>query len=144
MNADAPAPNQASSGPGGEAVLPPPGTCGASEVLGRVGDKWSLQVIFSLGGGTRRFTDLKRGIDGISQRMLTVTLRGLERDGIVTRTMYPVMPPRVDYALTPMGRTLLDVAGHLIEWVHAHLEEIDTAQSAYDARQRADGSAFPA
>src|SRR5579863_2486469 len=91
--------------------LTPAAPCRASEVLGRVGDKWSLQVIFSLGDGARRFTDLKRGIDGISQRMLTVTLRGLERDGIVTRTMYPVMPPRVDYALTPMGRTLRDAAG---------------------------------
>src|SRR5579862_2293767 len=77
--------------------LPPPSSCQASEVLGRVGDKWSLQVIFSLGEGTKRFTDLKRGISGISQRMLTVTLRGLERDGIISRTMYPVMPPRVDY-----------------------------------------------
>ena len=76
-------------------------------------------MIFFLGEGTRRFTDLKRGIAGISQRMLTVTLRGLERDGIITRTMYPVMPPRVDYALTPMGRTLLHAAASLIGWVDA-------------------------
>jgi DNA-binding HxlR family transcriptional regulator len=131
--------------PGGEAVaLPPPGACQASEVLGRVGDKWSLQVIFSLGEDTRRFTDLKRGIDGISQRMLTVTLRGLERDGIVTRTMYPVMPPRVDYALTPMGRTLLDAASTLIGWVHAHLDEIEDARAAYDAREREGSGAFSA
>jgi DNA-binding HxlR family transcriptional regulator len=131
--------------PGGEATsMPPPGACRASEVLGRVGDKWSLQVIFSLGQGTRRFTDLKRGIDGISQRMLTVTLRGLERDGIVTRTMYPVMPPRVDYALTPMGRTLLDVACTLIGWVHDHLDEIDAARAGYDAREREGSSAFSA
>jgi DNA-binding HxlR family transcriptional regulator len=142
MNANPPA---APGGcPGGEAVLPPPGACRASEVLGRVGDKWSLQVIFSLGGGTRRFTDLKRGIDGISQRMLTVTLRGLERDGIVTRTMYPVVPPRVDYALTPMGRTLLDVACNLIGWVDDHLDEIDAARAAYDARDRAGSGAFSA
>src|ERR1700728_409675 len=105
-------------------TLPPPGACRASEVLGRVGDKWSLQVIFSLGEDTRRFTDLKRGIEGISQRMLTVTLRGLERDGIITRTIYPVIPPRVDYTLTPMGRTLLDAAGTLVCWAHAHLDEI--------------------
>jgi DNA-binding HxlR family transcriptional regulator len=117
--------------------LPPPSTCQASEVLGRVGDKWSLQVIFSLGEGTRRFTDLKRGIAGISQRMLTVTLRGLERDGIITRTMYPVMPPRVDYALTPMGHTR-------IGWVHAHVEEIEAARAAYDDRLQSDGEAFPA
>jgi DNA-binding HxlR family transcriptional regulator len=101
-------------------------------------------VIFCLGGGTRRFTDLKRGIEGISQRMLTVTLRGLERDGIVTRTMYPVMPPRVDYALTPMGDTLLDAAGTLIRWAHAHLHEIDAARDAYDVRARGGGHAFTA
>jgi DNA-binding HxlR family transcriptional regulator len=131
-------------GPDGEPLpLPPPGACRASEVLGRVGDKWSLQVIFSLGGGTRRFTDLKRGIDGISQRMLTVTLRGLERDGILTRTMYPVMPPRVDYALTPLGRTLLDAACTLISWVNAHLDEIETARAAYDARGPQGDSPFP-
>jgi DNA-binding HxlR family transcriptional regulator len=127
--------------PGG---LSPPGACRASEVLGRVGDKWSLQVIFSLGEGARRFTDLKRGISGISQRMLTVTLRGLERDGIVTRTMYPVMPPRVDYALTPMGRTLLNVACTLIGWVHEHLDEIEAARDAYDAREPQDSGAFNA
>ena len=114
----------------------PAGPCRASEVLGRVGDKWSLQVIFSLGDGARRFTDLKRGIDGISQRMLTVTLRGLERDGIVTRTIYPVIPPRVDYELTPMGRTLLDAAGTLVCWAHAHLDEIEAARIAYDAREQ--------
>jgi DNA-binding HxlR family transcriptional regulator len=118
--------------------------CRASEVLGRVGDKWSLQVIFCLGGGTRRFSDLKRAIEGISQRMLTVTLRGLERDGIVTRTMYPVMPPRVDYALTPMGDTLFDAAGILVRWAHAHLDEIEAARAAYDAREQAGGRAFSA
>ena len=109
-----------------------------------MGDKWSLQVIFCLGEGTRRFTDLKRGIDGISQRMLTVTLRGLERDGIVTRTMYPVMPPRVDYALTPMGYTLLDAVGPLICWAHAHLDEIEAARAAYDAREPHSGHPFTA
>jgi DNA-binding HxlR family transcriptional regulator len=122
----------------------PLGPCRASEVLGRVGDKWSLQVIFSLGEDTRRFTDLKRGIEGISQRMLTVTLRGLERDGIITRTIYPVIPPRVDYTLTPMGRTLLDAAGTLVCWAHAHLDEIDAARIAYDAREQQGGSASTA
>jgi len=121
--------------------IPPPGACRASEVLGRVGDKWSLQVIFTLGGGTRRFTDLKRGIEGISQRMLTVTLRGLERDGIITRTMHPVIPPRVDYELTAMGRTLLDAAGTMIRWAHAHLDEIEAARIAYDAREQQASSA---
>ena len=127
-----------------DGACPPPGVCLASEVLGRVGDKWSLQVIFNLGQGTRRFTDLKRGIDGISQRMLTVTLRGLERDGIVTRTVYPVVPPRVDYTLTPMGATLIDAVGALIRWAHAHLDEIEAARAAYDAREPADGRAVTA
>ncbi len=111
-----------------------PSACLAREILERVGDKWSLQVIFHLGDGPRRFTVLRRGIDGISQRMLTVTLRGLERDGIVSRTMYPVMPPRVDYELTPMGSTLLDAVGALIEWAGQHLAEVDAARQAYDAR----------
>lgn len=83
------------------------GRCHARDVLVRVGDKWSVLVIAFLGQRGRRFTELLRDIDGISQRMLTVTLRGLERDGLVTRTVHAVVPPRVDYALTPMGRTLL-------------------------------------
>ncbi|HEY3958429.1 MAG TPA: helix-turn-helix domain-containing protein [Streptosporangiaceae bacterium] len=136
---DSPAPGSCA-----DAAVLAAGPCQASEVLGRVGDKWSLQVIFALGDGARRFTDLKRGIDAISQRMLTVTLRGLERDGIVTRTMYPVMPPRVDYALTPMGRTLLDAAGTLIRWAHAHLDEIEAARAAYDAREQRGGRVFSA
>jgi len=108
--------------------------CRIREILERVGDKWSLQVIFHLGAGPVRFTGLKRSIDGVSQRMLTVTLRGLERDGIVRRTMYPVIPPRVEYALTPLGATLLDAAGTLVSWADAHLDEVDAARTAYDAR----------
>ena len=94
-------------------------------------------MIFHLGDGPQRFTILKRSIDGVSQRMLTVTLRGLERDGIVSRTMYPVIPPRVEYALTPLGATLLDAAGALVSWADAHLAEVDAARAAYDARVRA-------
>ncbi len=111
--------------------------CRAREVLDRVGDKWSLYVIHLLGGGTRRFSDLRRMIDGISQRMLTVTLRGLERDGLVTRTVYPTVPPRVDYALSPMGRTLLDTVRALVQWADQHLADIDTARAAYDRRSAA-------
>ena len=117
----------------GEAA-PHPSTCRAREVLQRVGDKWSVYVIDMLGHGTRRFSELHRDIDGITSRMLTVTLRGLERDGIVTRTLHPVIPPRVDYALTPMGRTLLDTIGQLVSWTDTHLAEIDEARAAYDAR----------
>lgn len=117
--------------------------CRVREILERVGDKWSLFVISCLGDGPKRFTVLKRSVDGISQRMLTVTLRGLERDGIVSRTMYPVMPPRVDYELTSLGRTLLDAVGALMTWADAHLDEVDAARAAYDARSPAwpaDGS----
>ena len=120
-------------GPAGQ-----PASCRAREVLQRVGDKWSMYVIDLLGRGTMRFTELHRGIDGITSRMLTVTLRGLERDGIVTRTIHPVIPPRVEYALTPMGRTLLDTIGQLVSWADSHLNEIDAARASYDARHHAD------
>lgn len=108
--------------------------CRAREILDRVGDKWSLHVISQLGEDTKRFTELKRAVDGISQRMLTVTLRELERDGIVSRTVYAVMPPRVDYALTPMGHTLLEFVGGLVTWAEGHLDEIDAARADYDTR----------
>ncbi|MFI8221491.1 winged helix-turn-helix transcriptional regulator [Streptomyces sp. NPDC085932] len=108
--------------------------CRARAVLDRIGDKWSLYAISQLGLSTKRFTELKRDVDGISQRMLTVTLRGLERDGIVCRVMYPVIPPRVEYSLTPLGLTLLEAVGALMDWAKSHLDDIDTARSAYDAR----------
>ena len=111
-----------------------PMSCRAREVLQRVGDKWSVLVIDLLGQETKRFTELHRAIDGITARMLTVTLRGLERDGIVTRTIHPVIPPRVEYTLTPMGRTLLCTIGQLVAWTDTHLPEIEAARAAYDAR----------
>jgi DNA-binding HxlR family transcriptional regulator len=103
-------------------------------VLDLIGDKWSLLVVRGLRHGPRRFTELKRDIDGISQRMLTVTLRGLERDGILTRTVRNIMPPHVSYELTPMGATLREVAAPLLAWSVAHLPDIDAARAAYDAR----------
>lgn len=111
-----------------------PVSCQAREILDRVGDKWSLSVIAQLGTGTQRFTELKRGVEGISQRMLTVTLRGLERDGIVTRTIHPVIPPRVDYTLTRLGYGLLDATHTLLTWAGAHLDEIEAARAEYDSR----------
>src|ERR1700761_7906886 len=90
-------------------------------VLDLIGDKWSLLGVRGLRHGPRRFTELKRDIDGISQRMLTVTLRGLERDGILTRPARTVMPPHVSYELTPMGTTLREVAAPLLAWSVAHL-----------------------
>ena len=119
------------------AAVVQPTACRAREVLQRVGDKWSMLVIDLLGQGTLRFTELHRSVDGITARMLTVTLRGLERDGIVTRTIHPVIPPRVEYALTPMGRTLLDTIGQLVSWTDSHLPEIEAARAAYDARHHA-------
>jgi DNA-binding HxlR family transcriptional regulator len=112
--------------------------CRAREVLQRVGDKWSMYVIDLLGQGTMRFSELHRSIDGITARMLTVTLRGLERDGVVTRTIHPVIPPRVEYDLTPMGQTLLNAIGQLVTWADSHLSEISAAQVAYDAKHPAE------
>ena len=112
-----------------------PEACTVREALDRVGDKWSVHVIHLLGGGTRRFSELRRSIDGISQRMLTVTLRGLERDGLVTRTVYPVVPPRVDYALTPLGETLLETVCSLLTWAEEKRPEIDAARADYDTRE---------
>ncbi|GIH20183.1 winged helix-turn-helix transcriptional regulator [Rugosimonospora africana] len=106
--------------------------CRVREILDRVGDKWSLTVVGELGRGSRRFTELKNVIPGISQRMLTATLRGLERDGLVNRTVHPVVPPRVDYELTPLGLTLLDTAWALMNWALDHIEEVDQARIAYD------------
>ena len=91
---------------------------GAASVLARVGDKWSVFVIMLLGGGPRRFNEIKRMIGGISQRMLTLTLRGLERDGLVTRTVFPTIPPRVDYELTDLGRGLSKPVEALGRWAH--------------------------
>jgi DNA-binding HxlR family transcriptional regulator len=112
--------------------------CRARAILQRVGDKWSMSVIDLLGQSTMRFSELHRSIDGITARMLTVTLRGLERDGIVTRTIHPVIPPRVEYELTPMGLTLLDAIGQLVSWADSHLPEISEAQAAYDAKRPAE------
>jgi DNA-binding HxlR family transcriptional regulator len=118
----------------GDAPRPPLTGCRARGVLHRVGDKWSVYVIDRLGRGSQRFSELRRGIDGITGRMLTVTLRGLERDGLVTRTIHPVIPPRVDYELTPMGTTLLQTIEQLIDWADSHVADIDAARAEYDAK----------
>jgi len=104
-----------------------------SEVLARVGDKWSILVIGTLGGGPRRFNELKRDVEGISQRMLTLTVRGLERDGLITRTVTPSIPPRVDYALTELGRSLLEPVRALGDWAVANRTTVDAARNAFDA-----------
>ena len=109
--------------------------CEVRQILDRVADKWSLLAIALLEGRTLRFNELRREIDGISQRMLTVTLRQLERDGLVTRTVYPVVPPRVEYALTPLGRTLHSTIQALVTWTETHQTEVAAARAAYDARE---------
>jgi DNA-binding HxlR family transcriptional regulator len=112
-----------------------PANCHAREMLVRIGDKWSVYVIHVLGdAGTLRFNEIRSSVDGISQRMLTVTLRGLERDGLVARTIYPEVPPRVEYALTELGKTLRQLVRGLVKWSEAHLKEVDAAREAYDAR----------
>jgi DNA-binding HxlR family transcriptional regulator len=105
------------------------------QVLDRVGDKWSLLVIVLLERGTRRFMELRRDIGPISQRMLTRTLRQLEQDGLVERTVYPTVPPRVDYTLTPVGQTLLDAVQPLVQWATDHRGEVVSARKRYGAAQ---------
>ncbi|NUU23062.1 MAG: helix-turn-helix transcriptional regulator [Streptomycetaceae bacterium] len=111
--------------------------CEVRQILDRVADKWSLLTIALLDERTLRFTELRRKIDGISQRMLTVTLRQLERDGLVERTVHPVVPPRVEYALTPLGATLHDTIQAMVLWTEEHQNEIAAARAAYDAREAA-------
>jgi DNA-binding HxlR family transcriptional regulator len=108
--------------------------CEVRQILDRVADKWSLLVIALLERRTLRFTELRHKIDGISQRMLTVTLRQLERDGLVQRTVYPVVPPKVEYALTDLGCTLHETIKALVTWTEKHQEEIAAARAAYDRR----------
>ncbi|KUJ36596.1 HxlR family transcriptional regulator [Streptomyces albus subsp. albus] len=109
-----------------------PDTCQLREVLDRVGDKWSVLIMAILGHGSRRYSELRRDIDGISQRMLTLTLRSLERDGLITRTVTPTTPPRVDYALTPIGQTLSTEVSSLIDWAERHREYIAVSRQVYD------------
>src|SRR5882757_8126553 len=106
------------------------------QVLTRVGDKWSVLVVTLLRDGPKRFSELRRTIEGISQRMLTLTLRGLERDGLVTRKVEPTIPPRVDYELTPLGHTLLEPVMALARWAQERRGAIQEAQRHYDAKQK--------
>jgi DNA-binding HxlR family transcriptional regulator len=108
---------------------------GVASVLSRVGDKWSVFVIMMLGDGPKRFNELKRMINGISQRMLTLTLRGLERDGLVTRTIFPTIPPRVDYELTELGHGLSQPVEALGRWAMEHLAQIEAARTHFDQRR---------
>ena len=104
-----------------------------STLLSRIGDKWTVLVVQTLGEGSKRFNELRREIPSVSQRMLTLTLRNLERDGLVSRTVTPSIPPRVDYALTEMGRSLLLPVNALAQWAIDNVQTIHAAQARFDA-----------
>lgn len=106
--------------------------CPTRKLLARISDKWVSLVLVALADGPHRYNDLTRTIAGVSQKMLTQTLRTLERDGLVSRTVTPAVPVRVDYDLTPLGRTLLPVMREIKVWAEAHIEEVESAQIAYD------------
>jgi DNA-binding HxlR family transcriptional regulator len=106
------------------------------EVLHRVGDKWSVLVVSLLGDGAMRFSELRRSIEGVSQRMLTLTLRGLERDGLIERTVFPEIPPRVEYELTRLGKTLLEPIQGLADWAESHRTSIQDARTKFDGRTK--------
>ena len=121
----------------GTALIPSnlhvPEDCRAvSEILARVGDKWTVLVVGVLGDGPKRFSEIRRALGSISQRMLTLTLRGLERDGLVTRTVFPTIPPRVDYELTKLGRSLLKPVNGLGLWARQNRGAIDDARRRFD------------
>jgi DNA-binding HxlR family transcriptional regulator len=121
----------------GTSVLPSnlhvPEDCRAvSEVLSRVGDKWTILVVSELGNGPKRFNEIRRALGSISQRMLTLTLRGLERDGLVTRTVFPTIPPRVDYELTKLGRSLLEPVSGIGLWARQNRTAIQEARLRFD------------
>jgi DNA-binding HxlR family transcriptional regulator len=107
------------------------------QILGHIGDKWAILVIRMLTDGPLRFSELRREIGAISQKMLTATLRDLERDGFVTRTVTPTIPPRVDYELTSLGRDLMAPVNALAEWALAHRAQIERARLKYDAKHGA-------
>lgn len=108
--------------------------CPTRRVLDLIGDKWSVLIIGMLEDGPKRFSQLQRSIGGISQKMLTQKLRSLERDGIISRTLYPEVPPRVDYELTPLGETLCAPIEAVRRWAEQHIDEVVAAQNQYDAR----------
>ena len=118
----------------GSALLGDPyhANCPTRRILDRIGDRWTVLVVGALFAGDARFSEVRRRVEGVSQKMLTQTLRGLERDGLVRRTVYPEVPVRVEYALTEAGRTLREPLRALEEWSIAHLSEVSASQEAYD------------
>jgi DNA-binding HxlR family transcriptional regulator len=111
--------------------------CPSRQLLDRIGDTWSVLVVMLLASGPKRYTALQREIEGISPKMLTQTLRALERDGLITRTVHPVVPPRVDYELTELGGSLLGLVEALEKWAVNHMDDVLAARASYDARGQA-------
>jgi DNA-binding HxlR family transcriptional regulator len=107
-------------------------SCPTRRLLERISDKWVTLVLSALAGGPQRYSDLSRRIAGVSQKMLTQTLRSLERDGLVSRTVTPSVPVRVDYALTPLGATLMPLLAHIKEWAEQHMDEVAAARAGYE------------
>jgi DNA-binding HxlR family transcriptional regulator len=108
--------------------------CPSRTVLDRIGDTWSVLIVLLLARGSHRYSELAAKIEGISPKMLTQTLRALERDGLVTRTVHAAVPPRVDYALTELGSSLNALVGGLQDWAESHIGDVLTARTAYDGR----------
>ena len=108
--------------------------CPTRTVLDRIGDRWTVLVLLLLAERTRRFTELAKRIEGVSPKVLTQTLRALERDGLVTREVFAEVPPRVEYTLTDLGRTLVHAVAGLDAWARAHIDEVERSRAAYDAR----------
>jgi DNA-binding HxlR family transcriptional regulator len=109
--------------------------CPSRKLLDRIADKWVALVVKSLGDGPKRYSEVSHQLAGVSQKMLTQTLRSLERDGVLTRTVTPSVPVRVDYELTPLGESLNGVLGQLKMWAEQHMPEVDRARADYDSRQ---------
>lgn len=109
--------------------------CPSRKLLDRISDKWVALVLKSLSDGPQRYSEVSRRLAGVSQKMLTQTLRSLERDGMLTRTVTPSVPVRVDYELTPLGESLADLLGQVKTWAEQHMPEVDRARAAYDAKQ---------
>jgi DNA-binding HxlR family transcriptional regulator len=107
--------------------------CPTRQVLGRVANKWTMLVVLALEGGTLRFSQLRARVEGVTQKMLTQTLRALERDGMITRRVYPTVPVTVEYALTPLGRSLGEAVAVVRNWAYANMPEIENARRRYDA-----------
>ena len=107
--------------------------CPTRQIVGPIGDKWTLLVLYALAGGTRRYTELRTEVKGVSQKMLTQTLRALERDGLVDRHVHATVPPRVDYSLTELGASLGTAIATIRTWAYDHVEEVESAREHYDS-----------